>query len=360
MFNHLFKAPKPTLKANAPQMIDLFSGGGGVKTGAIMAGIVPHGVEKDPDNTELSQVFSQWHNVNFAEYGSTTTVKTVQEMYLQGWQGLPRGVLWGHASPVCARFSGYSKVNDEQEDLKDITAAKAVANAIAVLDCKYWSIEQVPGYINSESFKIIISALRMNRYSFIIEPKVDFHEYGVIPQQRIRMFLLAWKYNNKPLEFPKKRKPWGWGHTLQGLRLNPNKPLKWQSEAITALSSANAKIQRPYTKLVIERVGKMNKSVKIRFSHEPMWTITKHYFHDQRKHSRPNPFNFYIPDQGYFSPHPRAIARIAGFPDWFRYPPTPYYYGSIFGYSVPPTWIYAVLSHNLTSLNPMTLMPKGV
>ncbi|MEL6166230.1 MAG: DNA cytosine methyltransferase, partial [Cyanobacteria bacterium J06628_3] len=153
MFEYLYKSKKPFLSDNAPLLIDLFSGGGGIKTGAVMAGFIPHGVEKDPDNPELSNTFAKWHKINFSEYGSTTIVKTVQEMYLSGWQGLPRNALWGHASPVCTRFSGFSRVNNEKEDLKDITSAKAVADAIAFLNCNYWSIEQVPNYINSDSFK---------------------------------------------------------------------------------------------------------------------------------------------------------------------------------------------------------------
>lgn len=348
MFNHLFNASKPLLSPNAPQMIDLFSGGGGIKAGAIMAGIIPHGVEKDPDNPDLSKVFANWHQINFGDYGSTTTFKTVQEMYLQGWQGLPHNAMWGHASPVCTRFSGYSKLNNEQEDLKDITAAKAVANAIASLKCKYWSIEQVPDYMESESFKIIISAIRENRYSFIIEPKVDFYEYGVIPQQRIRMFLLAWKHGHSSLSFPKKRQPWGWGKTLKNLTLVSDKLLNQQKEAI-------ANIAQPYTNLIIQRVGMFNgRYPKIRTNTSPMWTITKHSFHNTIKKGagldRANPWNIYIPGKGIFYPHPRAIARMCGFPDWFRYSPRPYHYGSTFGYSVPPTWFYAILSHNFPTL----------
>ena len=57
-----------------------------------------------------------------------------------------------------------------------------------------------------------------------------------------------------------------------------------------------------------------------------------------------NPFNIYIPREGWFYPHPRAIARIAGLPHWFRLSPKPYHYGSIFGYSVTPSWIYRFLS----------------
>ena len=349
MYDFIFNKKKPKVRKDAPLMIDLFSGGGGVKTGAISAGFISIGVEKDPNNPELSKIFSNWHDVNFAEYGSKTYLETVQEMCLKGWQGLPRNTLIAHASPVCSHFCGYRAVNRAKEDAKDITSAKAVADAIAVLDAQYWTIEQVTEYVQSESFKIICTALWENGYSFILEPKIDFYEWGVIPQNRKRMFLLAWKRDLKPLEFPPKLKPWGWGKCLGSLNLVPDTPLDWQEKAISQFN-------KPYTAFAVQRVGRFRdrdgdyRPPKMRSGDEPIWTITKHAFHNSPKTTagidRHNPFNIYIPGKGWFYPHPRAIARIAGFPDWFRFSPKPYYYGSVFGYSVPPSWIYRLLSHN--------------
>lgn len=344
MLKNIINLSKPILPQNPLIAVDLFSGGGGVKTGMLMSGFLPHtGIEKDPSNPELSKIFIDCHDRNFGEYGSTTIFKTVQQMYLNDWAGVPRSPTLTHASPVCTHFSGYGKLNDYKEDSIDISAAKSVADAIAKLDSKYWTLEQVPQYIKSQSYQIICNALQANDYIFTSQ-KINFYDWGVTCQERERLFLIAWKRDRKPLQYPPRLPKWGWAETIKDIELYEQpKALQWMDEAIAKFTQYQA--PEP---LVIERTGKMNKNPKIRRGNDPMWTITKHSFHDHRHNSRQDPFNFYIPNKGYYLPHPRAIARICGFPDWFQLPTTPYHYGSLLGYAVPPTWIYHFLSHNFT------------
>lgn len=340
----IITSPKPKLPDDAPAMIDLFSGGGGVKTGAVMAGFRPViGVEKDPKNPKLSQVFKECQQQNFGEYGSQTILETVQDMALKGWKGIPRQPLYAHASPVCTHFSGFANVNHHQESATDVSAAIAICNAIAVLQAQYWTIEQVTAYKESQSFKMICETLTKNDYIFVYQ-KVDFYDFGVSCQNRKRLFLIAWKRDRKPLSYPPYLPRWGWIETLKGIPLEhqPN-ILGWMQKLVDEFSQ-NQSIKG----LIVQRNGKMNHSAKIRRSHEPIWTITKHSFHDNCKHSRRDPFNIYLPGQGFFFPHPRAIARMCGFPDWFQYPKIPYHWGSIFGYAVTPTWIYHFLKHNFS------------
>ena len=121
------------------EIITLFSGMGGVETGAIAAGIEPiASVELDPTHIEYSLECRAVHAANFPN--SRFHLKTVEEIAFNGFIGLPRNP-WGlWASPPCTH---YSKGGKRQVQRSDLDSAIAVCKAIATLKPKNFFLENI-------------------------------------------------------------------------------------------------------------------------------------------------------------------------------------------------------------------------
>ena len=331
---------KPILPSDAPIGITFFTGGGGVDTGLVLGGVRPAcGVELDPKNPGLSRQMAIAHSFNFREYGSTLIESSIQDVAANGFPDIPRNPSFCHFSPVCSQFSS-AKSNGE-ESFHDITSAIAIGKAIAQLQPKNISLEQVSSYCTSKSYRIIIKTLEEEGYQYRAEV-VNFADYG-IPQRRLRLILLASK--SGLFSFPQKRPQAGWGKTIEGLQLTPTNLCDYQSAAIASYLANNP---RPKM-LLLERYNNKRRPIHVRAGDESCWTIIKSAFHDQRGGNRLIPFTAWIDGQAYELPM-RAIARICGFPDWYILPDQTAIAGSILGYAVPPRFIEALIKDNYLAL----------
>nr|WP_230967286.1 DNA cytosine methyltransferase [Nostoc commune] len=95
------------------------------------------------------------------------------------------------ASPVCANFSQAHTASSGKgiETVDDLTAAIAVAEAIRQLQPRVFTLENVPGYQNSQSFSIILQVLESEGY-FVNYSVVNMSDFG-LPQARRRLVLIA-------------------------------------------------------------------------------------------------------------------------------------------------------------------------
>ncbi|MBW4480284.1 MAG: DNA cytosine methyltransferase, partial [Tolypothrix brevis GSE-NOS-MK-07-07A] len=163
---------KPVISDNAPTAVILFAGGGGIEAGMVEAGIRPVvAVECDrgatPSEyrtlTKLSIAIADNHDRNFSEYGCKLIRQTVQEVASAGFPDFPhQRIDYLHASPVCSNFSNAKR--DRIESQCDRDCAIAVGNAIAHLQPKNFTLENVVGYKKSESFHIILDVLETEGY----------------------------------------------------------------------------------------------------------------------------------------------------------------------------------------------------
>ena len=152
----------------------LFTGGGGFEAGAVQAGFTPiWGVECDPD---IAQVYAR----NFGPHVIVSTVEEVDYSTLQTPYHL-------HASPSCKKASIANK--ERGESIEDINAAEGTARAIRTLLPPNFSLENVWGYREFESFKVILRALKESGYAFDFW-HLNSADFGV-PQTRKRLILIA-------------------------------------------------------------------------------------------------------------------------------------------------------------------------
>jgi DNA-cytosine methyltransferase len=153
-----------------------FTGGGGFEAGAGAAGYTPiWGIEYD---AEIAGVYAR----NFGPHCIVSAVEDVD------YSTLPTPD-HHHASPSCKKASVANKERGETPE--DIAAAEAVARAIRALQSPNFSLENVWGYREFESFRIILRALEETGYAFNFW-HLNAADYGV-PQTRKRLILLASK-----------------------------------------------------------------------------------------------------------------------------------------------------------------------
>jgi DNA (cytosine-5)-methyltransferase 1 len=196
---------------------DLFSGFGGVKIGAVAAGLKPlWSIEKDPDIAHVNAL-------NFPDD------KMVVMNILDADPSLFERVDLLHASPPCPNFS-VAKANGEETEL-DIALARKTADFIEVLRPKYFTLENVYQYRHSRSWGIISQMLYTCGYWLDFE-HVNAADYGV-PQTRQRMIVRA-VHNGFVPYLPKKESWRGWYEAIEDLI--PDLPLSkfppWQLEIL--------------------------------------------------------------------------------------------------------------------------------
>jgi len=110
-----------------------------------------------------------------------------------------------HASPPCPSFSAV-KTNGHETEL-DISLAMKTADFIEVIRPKYFTLENVYAYRNSQSWAIISNRLYTCGYWLDFE-HINFADYGV-PQTRQRMLVRA-VHNGFVPYLPKKETWIGW------------------------------------------------------------------------------------------------------------------------------------------------------
>ncbi|MCC5644813.1 DNA cytosine methyltransferase [Nostoc sp. CHAB 5824] len=315
---------KPVLQADAPIAVILFAGGGGVEAGMVEAGIRPLiAVEFDPKKPKLSSAIADCHERNFG-YGCRVERKTVQEISKLRFPVFPRAADFLHASPMCSNFSN-AKAGEAIETPEDIDMATAVTEAIRYLKPKFFTLENVKRYRDSQSFKIIAQALEEEGYIWQgqVMTLMDC-------QARERFIVRAAKGFLPPL--PPAIKPVGWYEVIADLipKMKDSELVPGQKESLEKFLAGSEP-----TPLLIERTGARGE-YRIKPAHLPCNTLLRSVFTDGKGSSRSKFADIWLPDGSVKSLSIQAAARLQGFPDWYEFPPDTATAGSIIGYSVPP------------------------
>lgn len=339
---------KPKLPVNAPTAVVLFAGGGGVEAGMVLSGIRPViAVEHDPTKPRLSQAFvedvaegiAQTHHRNFHEYGCKIIQQTLQEVAHSRFQDFPSRPDYLHASPVCANFfqAHTAKAGAAIETPDDLTASLAVAAAIRQLQPRVFTLENVPRYLTSQSFAIILNALESLGYKLNYSV-VNMADYR-LPQARKRLVLVA--SQDFALTLPPTSRQIGWYEAIA--HLIPTMPnsqlLSRQKRALSLFLATNQPVP-----LLIERVGG-RKLTKYKPGHLPANTILRSHFTDHKGCNRNKFADIWLPDGTIKSLSIKAAAILQGFPSWYEFPPQTGTAGSIIGYSVPPSFADQLFTH---------------
>lgn len=290
--------------------ITLFSGIGGVDCGMKWAGVEPVGaIEFDPVNQGYSRTMERSHRVNFPN--SKFLLQRVQDV---DWTQFEQPNIV-HFSPVCSNFSVLKGLSGNRETQLDRDLAIASCNALEALDSEFISMEQVPGYLKSESWGIVKEFLS-KKYK-LSTTVLDCARFGV-PQNRERLIVLGSK--QKDWKMPLPSRVVGWKEAIAGLKLELSE-LTARQQAIVLSEDC-----------LVQRVGASRKLIA-RGSLEPSWAILRSHFVDDKGATRARVADCVIRGQSY-NLSTRAIARLCGFPDWFVLPER--LAGQGLGYAVPP------------------------
>lgn len=307
---------------------DLFSGIGGVKCGMKLAGITPTlGIECDPTDRTLSQAFIRIHRQN-GWHG--TQLMTVQEYAMWDCPDMPIGADIAHISPVCADFSAAKNGIPNNGNMSMAIASMTAIEAGMPLN---FSLEQVPLYRLSPEFAFICDRARAIGYT--IDSTV-LNIGAQCGQSRRRLFMTAslndrWRSPKQPTER-------SWFKLIEDFipAFAPITPTPRQQASAALWYEKNpSQLSSP---LYVERVTS-GKDPKSRGQHELIPTLMKSKFRDGSQNGRSKVSCLYLPrDRAWLNFNLEAYARLAGFPDTFRYPTDPNTVGSGFGYSVPPVF----------------------
>ncbi len=341
------KAEGPnSLPSNSPTAVILFAGGGGIEAGMVEAGIRPVvAVEYDPTKPKLSGAIAKVHSTNFPQ--CQVIQKTVREVAASKFVDLPEYCDYLHSSTVCSNFSNAnttrakfikSGIIKEKESSDDIDSAHATSDGIQHLKPQVFTLEQVPGYLNSQSFQIILETLNDSGYTTNYKI-IKLKNYG-LPQSRERLFLIAGKGFYIPFP-PEQEKIMGWYEAIAHLipAMPDSKLLNKQQQVVDQFLKAN-----PPMPLLIQRAG-IRSSAQFKPGHLPCNTILRSHFTDNKGCNRTKFADIWLPNGMVKSLTIEAAAILQGFPSWYKFPTEVATAGSIIGYSVPPSFAKQLFAH---------------
>lgn len=314
------------------------AGGGGVTAGLVDAGIGHvDAIECDPRNMDLSLQMAEVYENNFKNMmpSSRLHLSSVEEF---NWDKINARPFIMQSSPVCANFS---VAGSGIEDKSDYSQAEAIARGISILQPNYFILENVPAYLNSESFKVICKALRENHYAMIAE-FINFQDYG-LPQSRKRLIVLCSKSHLKPILFPAMTSQMGWGDVVEWGNIKEYKPTVKQEKVLDSHKFANHMVS-----VLVQRYGQVYpEKLKVVEHTKPCWTLTKYTFCDGKGGGRKMAIGGYDRLLGWFYLPFGEIQKIAGFPKWYKLPEDkPGVSGAILGYAVPSSFIKLLIKSN--------------
>lgn len=298
-----------------------FSGGGGADVGAVAAGWQP--LFANEYDQRIAAVYVQ-------NLGDHMVAGNLLDLDVRSF---PR-VRWFHASPPCPNFS--TAKTDAEETANDLALAKQTAAYIVHHLPDLVTIENVYGYRNSKSWRIIARAFQNHGYLFNYW-HVCMADYGV-PQTRHRMIAIARRdgvmpqlppathaKNPQPTLFGDGLRWWvGWYEATKHLPLGE----KWQPvERVACLYPQ----QMPYIALVNTKDTNFGSKPRIVFSEkEPSFSITVQYglcgviIYKDGEHYRTTA---------------RHQARFQSFPDGYQLPESNSLACRIIGNAVPPLFM---------------------
>jgi DNA (cytosine-5)-methyltransferase 1 len=304
----------------------LFSGGGGVECGLLDGGFhTLQSVEFDPLDPKRSDRLAEQFKLNFPD--TNLIRKSVTELEAKDLEHTD--LL--HASPVCSSFSKVNWGGHETDWDKQLSAS--VAFALGVVKPKIFTLEQVPLYSKSESWKLIKDKLEEDKYT-INTRFIDSIEFDT-PQYRTRFFVIASKDSTIGFPPPSYAKPW---HLYQS-NIEKWKEIELidsQIESVKDFKEGIPPLLLADVPLLVHRHTQYNRPPKV--SDYASLTITG------------SSLQYQYPYAGVFGQtvlglDTQAIARLQGFPDWYQFSGKSTAKTSI-SLSVPPK-ILKGLSNNL-------------
>ena len=317
-------APRPTLPPDAPTAGYMCGGAGIMSAGFEMAGIRSlWNIDRDPSDPKLSKAIAQIYERNFS---SPVIRRTLQEVAKTGFAGLKSP----NILVLTQSCKNLSKSNPKQKETEvDVAVAKSAAQGIQHFLPQIFVVENVPEYLNSESWEIVGNTLEHLGYS-TTSGILNAADYSVAQDRRRFVAIAILNALAIPLPTPTGIKT-GWLETVGDLVENAETvyPTEKQLEKIQRLGASF--LSEP---ILIERVapwGLPNAKSPV----APCWTIRKSIWLDQRHCSRNNAINIRFPDGSWKNLGVRGAARLCSVPDWFQLPNEAWSAGSAIGNGVP-------------------------
>lgn len=235
-----------------------------------------------------------------------------------------------HDSPPCPNFSN-AKAGGVEE-LMDLALARKCCEYLMYARPKFYTLENVYAYRNSESFKLIARTLTQLGYSWNYW-HVNAADYAV-PQTRKRMIVIARRDGIRPMLpearrdenpqaglFGTKRRWVGWYEAIEDLipGLPDSKFADWQLERMPDESAFIADGQ----------ANSGGDCIATRNNNEPIYTITTGTGHKRTAKAK-------LQNGRVVKMTPRALARFQSFPDWYELPESNSLAARGIGNAVPP------------------------
>lgn len=337
-----------------PESMTLFSGGGLADYGMSAAGFTLCAAN------ELDSKIADVYRIN---HGDHIRVGSILD---QDPRTYPAFALL-HASPPCPSFSLANNKRGETE--LDIALAEKTVEFIRILKPQSVTIENVPQYVHSQSYAIIVAALVTLGYWY--ESKVlNAADFGV-PQTRRRLFIRA-ELGAFVRQLPPAVKWRGWYEAIEDLipSLPDSAWAQWQmpivEKAMSKLSSQAfitngnkgdrgdsvwmayqpaptiRKRLDYYRAFVVsgQNTRPDTNNPTLRNSYEPIFTIPKSV-----NHGMPRAFT----DGRIVSMTPRALARLQSVPDSFVLPENKSLACTVIGNGVPSLMYQCVAENTIAA-----------
>lgn len=300
-----------------------FSGGGLLEEG--LKGIVNPTIA-----VEFNQKVAGVYRNNFGEHIVTADVRNVDPASLV--KNIDGPVAYFHASPVCKNFS---KAKQSAEELPlDKATAQSTAEFISKVRPKIVTIENVKGYRDSESMKIILGELKKQGYNYDVDV-YNAADYGAYTS-RERLIVRAvrdWSLPAKPMVMLADDRPSGWleavADIIDTLPEKKGGVAKWMDERLMAMGIDYRNIDKP---LYVFGSGYSKDRIGYAFADELVPTLrTK------------GGDVIVMPDGRVLKATPRVLARISGMSDEYEMPKTDDLAHTIVGNGIPVQLTKAVM-----------------
>lgn len=300
-----------------------FSGGGLLEEG--LKGFVDPRIA-----VEYNQKVAGVYRNNFGEHIVTADVRDVDPAELV--KDIDGPVAYFHASPVCKNFS---RAKQSAEELPlDKATAQSTAEFISKVRPKIVTIENVKGYRDSESMKIILDELKKQGYNYDVDV-YNAADYGAYTS-RERLIVRAvrdWSLPAKPMVMLADDRPSGWleavADIIDTLPEKKGGVAKWMDERLMAMGIDYRNIDKP---LYVFGSGYSKDRIGYAFADELVPTLrTK------------GGDVIVMPDGRVLKATPRVLARISGMSDEYEMPKTDDLAHTIVGNGIPVQLTKAVM-----------------
>jgi DNA (cytosine-5)-methyltransferase 1 len=296
-------------------MITLFSGGGLLEAGLGNAALPLLAVDYDP------QIAHHYRRA-WGDHVLSARVEDVD--FDEVARAIPE-VDYLHASPVCKNASKANKWGKFTETPSDVSSAMAVARAIRALEPTVVTIENVSGYVDFESFKIIIGTLEDEGYN------VDYDVYRAqdfgAATKRDRLFVRASKYPLPPKPVPSMASG-DWFSAIEDIadELRPSYMPDFAIERLEAEGVDWENVSPDERALLVAGGSSQKGKIPFAFAGRPGWTI---------KATGKEAPRVVFPGGEVYECSPRCLARMMGLPDSYPLPHSVVLARTIVGNGIP-------------------------